>query len=131
MNPIILIAIVLQVFISRASRMAGAIVGYLITTGILLWGISLYSVGSGIAFIGIPLSEPAFLVICLVWFGFDTRAFLRAQKLSKDRAPKPQTDVAAQSAVTPQMNMSSQNQSYSYPGRPEALDISSTYDVQR
>ena len=111
--------------------MAGAIVGYLITTGILLWGISLYSVGSGIAFIGIPLSEPAFLVICLVWFGFDTRAFLRAQKLSKDRAPKPQTDVAAQSAVTPQMNMSSQNQSYSYPGRPEALDISSTYDVQR
>jgi hypothetical protein len=131
MNPIILVAIVLQIFISRMSRMAGAIVSYLITTGILLWGISLYNVDSGIIFLGVPLSEPVFVVLCMVWYGFDTKALLRAQKLSEKRTQEPQTDVAAQSVVTPQLNMSSQNQIYSYPGRPEGLDLSSTYDAQR
>jgi hypothetical protein len=131
MNPIIIVAIVLQIFISRVSRMAGAIVSYLITTGILLWGLSLYSVDSGIVFFGVPLSEPAFLVLCLVWYGFDTRALLRAQKLSQKNAPTPQTDMAAQSVLMPQSDMSSQNQIYSYPGKPEGLDPSSTYDVQR
>ena len=90
MNLIVLIAIVAQSFISKTSRIAGAVVGYLITTGILLWGISLYSAGSGIAFFGIPLSEPVFLVACLAWYGFDTRAFLRARVIAKQTAqPKP------------------------------------------
>jgi hypothetical protein len=128
MNPVILIAIVLQIFISRVSRMAGAIASYLITTGILLWGLSLYSEDSGIAFFGVPLSEPAFIVICMVWYGFDTRALLRVQKLSQKNAPEQQSDMAAQ---TPQLNMSSQDQTYSYPGRAEQLDISSNYDAQK
>jgi hypothetical protein len=82
MNPIIIIAIVAQAFISRTSRMAGAIVGYIVTAGILLWGLSLYSQGSGIIFFAIPLSEGAFIAICALWFAFDTRAFLRARKYS-------------------------------------------------
>lgn len=85
MNPIVIIAIIAQGFIARANRMAGAIAGYLITTGILVWGLSLYSAGSEIAFLGIGLSQPVFLVICAVWYGFDTRAFLRARKIAAAR----------------------------------------------
>ena len=80
MNPIIIIAIIAQSFISRTSRMAGAIVGFVITTGIFLWGLSLYSAGSGIIFFAIPLSEGAFIAVCVVWYAFNTRAFLRARK---------------------------------------------------
>jgi hypothetical protein len=87
LNPIIIIAIVAQSFISRSSRMAGAIVGFIITTGILLWGLTLYSAGSGIIFFAIPLSEAAFIVVCLIWYGFNVRAFLRARKLA---SPPPQ-----------------------------------------
>ena len=90
MNPIVIVAIIAQSFISKASRMAGAIAGYVITTGILLWGLSLYNAGSRIGFLGIPLSEPIFIVICIAWFGFDTRAFLRARAFAKQTAqPKP------------------------------------------
>ena len=89
-NPVILVAIVLQGFISKASRIAGAIVGYMITTGILLWGISVYGEGAQIAFFGIPLSEQVFFIACLVWYGFDTKEFMEAKKaisLEKDKSP--------------------------------------------
>ena len=86
MNPIIIIAIVAQSFLSRASRMAGAIAGYIITTGILIWGISLYNAGYGIAFLGIPLNEPLFFVACIAWYGLDTRAFLRARSIANRQA---------------------------------------------
>jgi hypothetical protein len=85
-NPIVIVAIVAQSLIARTNRMAGAIAGYLLTTGILVWGISLYNAGSQIAFIGIPLSQPIFLVVCAVWYGFDTKAFLRARKIAAARA---------------------------------------------
>jgi hypothetical protein len=89
-NPIIIIAILAQSFIAKNNRMAGAIVGYLITTGIFLWGLSLYSQGSEIVFFMIPLSEPVFIGLCAVWYFFDTRALLRARKLS--RPPVAATD---------------------------------------
>ena len=85
MNPIVLIAILAQGMIARSNRMAGAIAGYVLTTGILIWGLSLYSQGSGIALIGIPLSQPVFLVVCIVWYGFDTKAFLKAKKIAAAR----------------------------------------------
>lgn len=97
MNPIVLIAILAQGFIARSNRMAGAIAGYVLTTGILIWGLSLYSEGSGIAFIGIPLTQPIFLIVCAVWYGFDTKAFLKARKIAAARA------VAQQSAQTAQV----------------------------
>jgi len=90
MNPIIIIAIIAQSFIAKTSRMAGAIVGYLITTGIFLWGLSLYSQGSEIVFFMIPISEPVFIGLCAVWYFFDTRAFLRARRIS--RPPAATTD---------------------------------------
>src|SRR5215467_14248615 len=94
-NPIVIIAIIAQGMIARSNRMAGAIAGYVLTTGILVWGLSLYSAGSGIALLGIPLSQPVFLVVCVVWYAFDTKAFFAARKAAAARA-------AAQTAQFPQ-----------------------------
>lgn len=72
LNPVIIIALIIQALISRASHLAGSIAGYLITTGILIWGLGLYSDGDAIAIFGIVLSKPAFIISCLIWYGFDT-----------------------------------------------------------
>jgi hypothetical protein len=85
-NPIVIIAIIAQSMIARTNRMAGAIAGYVLTTGILIWGLSLYSEGSGIALLGIPLSQPIFLIVCVAWYAFDTKAFFAARKIAAARA---------------------------------------------
>ncbi|NIM89753.1 MAG: hypothetical protein GTO17_02265 [Candidatus Aminicenantes bacterium] len=79
-NPVILVAIIFQAIISKVSRIVGSIVGYIITTGILIWGLSLYAEGNAIAFFGVVLSQPVFIFACLVWYGFDTYEFLKARK---------------------------------------------------
>lgn len=99
MNPIVLIAILAQGMIARTNRMAGAIAGYVLTTGILIWGLSLYNQGSGIALIGIPLSQPVFLVTCAVWYAFDTKAYFKARKIA---AAREQTVQFPQSPDQPQ-----------------------------
>lgn len=81
-NPVIIIAIIIQAVITKASRLTGAIVGYIITTGILLWGISLYVEGDQIAFFGISISKPVFLAACLVWYFFDTIEFIAAKRIT-------------------------------------------------
>jgi hypothetical protein len=80
-NPAIVGAIIIQIIISKFSRLTGAIVGYLITTGILIWGISVYAEGDQIAFLGIALSQPVFIVACLVWYGFDTWELMSVRKI--------------------------------------------------
>jgi hypothetical protein len=87
-NPVIVVAIIVQAIIAKFSRIAGAILGYVITTGILLWGISLYAGGDQIALFGIRLSEPIFLLVCLVWYGFDTKEFMDARKTGRNAAAK-------------------------------------------
>jgi hypothetical protein len=72
-NPVIIVAVLIQMVVSRVSRIAGAIMGFVITTGILLWGVVIYGAGGQITFFGIPFSFPIFIVACLVWFGFDVR----------------------------------------------------------
>jgi hypothetical protein len=84
-NPVIIGVIVLQAIISRFSPVVGAIAGYLVTTGILLWGFSAYTDGLQIALFGIPLSDNAFIIACLVWYGFDTKEFLAARKFSEQK----------------------------------------------
>jgi hypothetical protein len=86
-NPVIVIAIIIQGFLTKVSRLAGAIVGYLITTGIFLWGMGLYTKGDQIALFRIPLSQEVFLLACLVWYGFDTKEFLAATKEQKNQGP--------------------------------------------
>ena len=83
-NPVIVVAIIVQVIVAKFSRIAGAVIGYIITTGILLWGISVYGQGNRIALFGIPLSQPIFLIACLVWYWFDTREFMAARKKASE-----------------------------------------------
>jgi len=87
-NPIIIVALIIQGVISKASHLAGAITGYLITTGILIWGLSVYSAGDLITLFGIPLSQQAFLVACLVWYGFDTYDLLNGRSVETENIEK-------------------------------------------
>ncbi len=77
-NPVIVVAIIIQAAISSCSRIGGAVVGYVITTGILIWGLGLYSSGYQVALFGIPLSQTVFMIAILAWYGFDTKAFLES-----------------------------------------------------
>ena len=79
-NPVIVLAIIVQAVVAKFSRIAGAVIGYIITTRILLWGMSVYGEGNQIALFGIPLSQPVFLIACLVWYAFDTKEFMAARK---------------------------------------------------
>jgi hypothetical protein len=83
-NPVIIFAIIIQSFVAKFSRIAGAVLGYIITTGILLWGISIFGEGSQIALFGIPLSEPVFFIACLVWYAFDTKELVAAGDKAKN-----------------------------------------------
>jgi len=80
MNLGILIGLLLQAVIAKASRIAGAIVGYIITTGIFLWGLSVYRMGDQITYFGVSLSQPWFWILCLGWYVFDTNEFVIAKK---------------------------------------------------
>jgi hypothetical protein len=111
-NPVILIAILIQGAISKNSRMAGAVAGYLITTGIMLWGLSAYAEGDAIALFGVVLSQPAFLVACLIWYGLDTRDYVRAKResaaigaVSENRAPS--SDLTGAGSGEPSVRMTS------------------------
>ena len=79
-NPVIILAILIQSIIAKFAKVAGAVFGYAITTGILVWGLSLYADGDEIAFFGIPFSQGLFLFAILVWYGFDTKEFLKVKK---------------------------------------------------
>jgi hypothetical protein len=78
-NPVIIGALIVQAIIGKFSSLAGAIVGFLITAGILVWGLSVFAEGNAIAFFGIPLSEPVFIGACIVWFFFDSKELAAAK----------------------------------------------------
>ena len=80
MNFVILIAVLIQAVINRINRIAGAIAGFVITAGVLIWGLGAYAGGGYITFFRMKLSQPVFLLACLVWFGFDVHALLQARK---------------------------------------------------
>jgi hypothetical protein len=68
---IVLAGIVIQMFVSRSNRKLGGIIGLVVTSIILIWGMSAYGDGNTMTFFGIELSEPIFIILCLVWFGLD------------------------------------------------------------
>jgi len=80
---IFLIAIIIQAIAVRISRLAGAIIGYFITTGILIWGIITYALGGYMIYFGLKLSLPLFIFICVVFYAFDTWAFIKAGKQAR------------------------------------------------
>jgi len=89
-NPVIIVALIIQGIISRVSHLAGAITGYLITTGILIWGIGLYSDGNAVALFGIPLSKQVFIVACIVLYAFDKKELSNVRKHEEPEARKPE-----------------------------------------
>jgi len=67
----------LQSVVAQISRVAAAVVGYAITTGVLIWGLSVYKESDSfeehfVTIFGIELSQSVFVVLCLAWYGFDT-----------------------------------------------------------
>ena len=93
-NWVIVGAVLIQFVVGRISRFLGAVLGFLITTGILLWGLMAYGAGSGIAFAGFPLPLPIFVLACLVWYVFDVMELVRAFR--KRRARRARKEQAAQ-----------------------------------
>ncbi|MCG3153897.1 MAG: hypothetical protein DKINENOH_00487 [bacterium] len=83
MNYAIFLAIFAQSLIAKTNRMAGAIAGYAITAGVLVWGISAYADGSAITFLTIRVSKTLFIIACLVWFLIDTGEFLQAREMQR------------------------------------------------
>ena len=92
-NWVILGAVVIQYVVGRISRLLGAILGFIITTGILLWGLVAYGAGSGIAFAGFPLPLPIFVLACLVWYVFDVMELLRAFRIRRARRAREERAV--------------------------------------
>ena len=80
MNPVIIAALCVQAFVSRISRLAGALLGYAITTGILIWGLNAYGEGQQIALFGIPVSQGMFVAACIFWYGYDTKHLLAVRQ---------------------------------------------------
>lgn len=88
-NPVILGAVVLQGVLAKVAPTAGAIAGFVITAGILIWGLTAYSQGNYIALFGITVSEPFFILMCLVWFAYDAKQLRVALTISpNDEADK-------------------------------------------
>lgn len=88
MNYTILIALMIQGAIAKSSRLAGAVAGILITVGIFVWGLSVYSDGGGIVLFSIPLSQGVFIGACVVWFLFDGLELSNALKTEEDQQPE-------------------------------------------
>jgi len=93
MNPIILVAVVAQTLIAKFSKPLGAFVGYAVTTGMLIWGLSLYDHGQQVAVFGAPLPRELFWVWCLFWYGYDTKVAIEAVKDRSDVSATPEQHV--------------------------------------
>lgn len=83
MNIVIIIAIIIQVLIAKSSRMAGAIFGFVLTTGIFLWGIIVYASGGYVTFFNIRLPQFIFWIACLGWYAGNINELLNARKEQK------------------------------------------------
>lgn len=83
LNPFIVFALIAQAFISKASRMAGALAGFLITSGILIWGLGVYADGDEIAFFGVAIPQFLFVILCLIWYAFNVKEIFAAKNMQK------------------------------------------------
>lgn len=88
MRLLILFAVAIQGMASQMNRTAGAVAGFVITTGILLWGLLLYSMGSGMMLVGFPLNLPLFLMACAVWYFINIQMLLKARTAARMAAAK-------------------------------------------
>lgn len=85
MNLVILGAIVAHIVISSIHPLAGAILGFVLTTAVLLWGLSIYAGGGVIAFFAWPVSQAVFIGLCALWYVWDVVALRRALRARRLR----------------------------------------------
>ena len=84
-NWAVVVAVLIQAVVARVSRLLGAILGFLITTGILIWGVMIYGAGGQIAFATFPLPFPIFILACVIWYVFDVRELVVALRVKGGR----------------------------------------------
>jgi len=65
--------------ISTFSGIAGAICGFFITTGILIWGLLAYNEGGYIAIRSAKLTFAWFIAIVIFWYLIDAYIFLKVR----------------------------------------------------
>jgi hypothetical protein len=92
LNTIIISAIVIQWIFSLISKLAGAILGFFITTGFLVWGINSYSTGGFIEVANHPITQPVFFLACLVYYGFNILEIIKALKNKKSITEEQKSD---------------------------------------
>lgn len=73
--------IIVSIIISNINKFIGGIVSLLVTTGILIYGLDVYSKpGWTMTFFNIEVSQGFFLVIIAVWYFFDIRQIIQGKK---------------------------------------------------
>jgi len=70
---VVIVGVIISVLASRANKLVGGIISSLVTTFILLFGLQAYTHSGYISFLGIRLSQGLFLLVILVWYGFDIK----------------------------------------------------------
>lgn len=77
----VIIGVVISIVVSKINKFYGGIVGLLVTTGILIYGLNVYSKpGWTLTIFNIEISKGIFLVLIAVWFFFDIRQIMAGKK---------------------------------------------------
>lgn len=85
MNWVIFIAVILISSISKSEPKLGGWLGIALTTGILIWGLSVYSDPySYVTFFGIALSQGMFLLLVTAFYGYDAWLLYKADHLTRE-----------------------------------------------
>ena len=78
-----LAAIIIQVFLARTSRKAGAVFGFLGTSVMLLLGVNVYSHTGFVPLFTLPISWGLFVFAALVWYLIDIISVLKLPEITK------------------------------------------------
>jgi hypothetical protein len=77
----VIIGVIISIVVSKVNKFIGGIVGLLVTTGILIYGLNVYSKpGWTLTFFNIEISQGIFLVLIAVWYFFDIRQIIAGKK---------------------------------------------------
>jgi hypothetical protein len=78
---IIIGGVFLTIITGRINKLVGGICGLLLTTGIMIWGLFVYSrPGYTMTFFGAEISQEIFMVLVVVWYIFDVKQIMAVLK---------------------------------------------------
>jgi hypothetical protein len=82
----IIVGLVVSTIISGFNRLAGGIIGFIVTTFILAVGLDIYrSPGWRLTYFGFEISRDVFLILIAVWYFFDIIAIIRGLRKRRKR----------------------------------------------